>query len=262
MSLFHLLATMLAILAFFLRLPREVRYVIWSLLMDVHAIDQAQEYRLTDTEGKVTCTAIPDHAYRPDRQLAFRIMRDPSHGYKRGVASLLGDLLLAHRQGRLQHTGTMLRINLHRLFTKDRRFLGRAKKIIMLALQLRMVTHIEFQTWEYLEEADFYYYKCVPFQLFLEHIAPCLRKNLRHVSITYDTFYKPLDEDQLDSVVEWDHSTRYYDTDIYADFGPPPTHVHDPNTIAPQEEPQLCLDWKTEIAATTLRGWDDHGWQD
>ena len=253
---------MLAILAFFLRLPREARYVIWGLLMDVHAIDQAQEYRLADTEGKITYTTIPNHAYRPDRQLAYRMIRDPLRDYKKGVATHLSNLLLAHRQGRLQHTGAMIHINLHKLFTSDRRFLGRVKKILMLALQLRMVTHIEFQTWEYLEEADFYYYECVPFELFFRHIVPYIRENPRRVSITYDTFYKPLDEDQLDSVVEWEHSTRYYDTDIYANFEPPPNPTHDPDNIAAPSEPQLCLDWKTEIAAMTLRGWDDHNWQE
>ena len=105
----------------------------------------AHKYRFIDLQGKVTLTAIANHAYRPDCQLAYRMIRNPQHDYKKGVATHLSNLIMAHHQERIQHVGMVLHINLHTFFSSSHLFLGRAKKIIMIALQLRMVTHIEFQ---------------------------------------------------------------------------------------------------------------------
>ena len=68
----------------------------------------------------------------------------------------------------------------------------------MLALQLKLFTKIELQVWDYIidDESDLHYYECVPFSLFLEHIAPCLRKNPHHVTITYDMYFQPSDEEE------------------------------------------------------------------
>ena len=209
---------MLAILAFLLRLPREVRYLIWSFVLDNPILDMAHEYQLIDARGIATLTAISYHSYCPDRQLACRTLRNPHRGYKRGIASLLSNLLKAHSQGRVKHVGTVLRINLHTLFSTRSFYLGRAKKVIMLALQLHMVTKIEFQTWEYFSEDEFHYYECVPFSLFLEHIAPCLRDNPHKIPITFDTYYKPEDEVERELVFEWEYYAGYHDTDIYASF--------------------------------------------
>ena len=98
--------------------------------------------------------------------------------------------------------GTVLWINLHTLFTTDRHFLGRVKKVIMLAMQLKMVTKIELQVWEYISGDDYHFYQCVPFWLFLEHIAPCLRKNPHGVIITYNSCFTLEDDEQQELVLD------------------------------------------------------------
>ena len=215
----------------------------------------AHEYQLIDARGIATLTAIFDHSYRPDRQLAYRMLPNPHRDYKKGFVSLLSNLLKAHCQGKVKHVGTVLRINLHALFSTRSFYLGRAKKVIMLALQLHMVTKIEFQTWEYFSEDDFHYYECVPFSLFLEHIAPCLRDNPHEIPITFDTYYKPEDEVERELVFEWEYYAGYHDTDIYANFFVNPNPFLDI-----PEESRVCLDWKAEIGATNLRGWTDQTW--
>ena len=65
--------------------------------------------------------------------------------------------LLRACQGRVQRVGTILRVNLHTIFaTTERHFLGRAKKVLMLALQLKLVTKIELQVWDYISDTDFH----------------------------------------------------------------------------------------------------------
>ena len=150
---------MLAFLTFFLSLPRELRYQIWYFFLETFALDMAQEYRLTSRRGEQSLTTISAVTPRPDRQLAYRLARD----YRRGIASHMTNLLKAHRQGRIQHVGTILRINLHTLFTTDTHFLGLVKKVIMLAMQLKMVTKIELQVWEYSSGDNYHFYQCVPF---------------------------------------------------------------------------------------------------
>ena len=60
-------SSILAILAFILRLPREVRCNIWSFVVDVHVFDMADEYSFVDPLGEVVRSTISDLAYRPDR---------------------------------------------------------------------------------------------------------------------------------------------------------------------------------------------------
>lgn len=110
----------------------------------------------------------------------------------------MSSLLKVHCQGRIQHVGTILRVNLHTIFAIERKFLGLTKKVLMLAIQLKLVTKIELQVWDYIidDESDLHYYECVPFSLFLEPIAPCLRKNPHHVTITYDTYFQPPEEEE------------------------------------------------------------------
>ena len=119
----------------------------------------------------------------------------------------MSNLLKAYRKGKVKHVGTILCINLHTLFTSSQLFLGRAKKVIMIALQLHMVTQIEFQTWKYFSnDDDEHYYECVLFDLFFEHIAPCLRDNPHNIAITYDTYYKPQDDSERKLIVDWNLS--------------------------------------------------------
>ena len=101
----------------------------------------------------------------------------------------------------------------------------------------------------------FHYYECVPFNLFLEHIAPCLRDNPHRIPITFDTYYRPEGEDERELVFEWEHYAGYHDTDIYANFFVSPNPFLDI-----PEESRVCLDWKAEIGATNLRGWTDQTW--
>ena len=252
---------MLAVFAFLLRLPREVCYLIEPLVLDNPILDMAHEYQIVDAQGIATLTAISNHSYRPDRQLAYRMLPNPHRDYKKGLASHLSNLLEAHCQGRVKHVGTVLRINLHALFGTRSFYLGRAKKVIMLALQLHMVTKIEFQTWEYFSEDDFHYYECVPFSLFFEHIAPCLRDNPHKIPITFDTYCKPEDEVEELLVFEWEYYANYHDTDIYTNVFVNPRPLHDLDTLLDiPEEPKVCLDWKAEIGATELRGWTDQTW--
>ena len=137
---------MFAFLTLFLSLPRDLRYHIWSFFLDTYAMEMAQEYRLTTLSGENTLATVPVYTLRPDRQLAYRMVRN----YRRGIGSHMRNLFKAHRQGRNRHVGTILKINLHTLFTTDRRFLGRTKKVIIFALQLRLVTKIELQVWDYI----------------------------------------------------------------------------------------------------------------
>ena len=151
---FFFSSSMLAILAFILRLPQEVRCIIWSFVVDVYVFDMAHEYSFVDPLGEVVRMTIFDLAYRPDRQLVYRISYNHRRQYKHDVGAHMSNLLKTYRKGKVKHVGTILRINLHTLFTSSRLFLGRAKKVIMIALQLHMVTQVEFQTWEYFSNDD------------------------------------------------------------------------------------------------------------
>ena len=158
------------------------------------------------------------------------------------------NLIKAHRQGGIKHVGTILTINLHTLFTTDSHSLGLFKKVITLALQLKMVTKIELQVWEYISGNDYHFYQCVPFWLFLEHIAPCLRKNPHGVIISYDSFFVPKDDEERELVLDWYYYDRYHKTNPYAD--------HDPD----YRGLRVCQDWVAEKGAAELRGWSDQWW--
>lgn len=109
----------------------------------------------------------------------------------------------AHQEGRINHVGTTLTVNLHSLFTTDSHNLGLIKKVLMLALQLKAVTTIEFQVWDYVSGRDYHYYRCLPFDIFLTHIAPCICKNPRGISIVYDNYYAPKYESDKALVIGW-----------------------------------------------------------
>ena len=181
--------------------------------------------------------------------------------YKQDMGAHMCNLLKAHAQGKVKHVGSILRINLHTLFSTRRFYLGRTKKVIMLALQMRMVTKIEFQTWQYFSEDDFHYYECAPFELFLEHIAPCLRDRPHNITIAFDTYYTPEDEFEKELVFDWEYFPNYNDVDIYSNFFSGPNTPLDLDTLmAEPEEVGVCLDWKEAIGATELRGWTDQVW--
>ena len=238
---------MLAFLTLFLSLPREVRHQIWYLFLDSSAFSMTEVYRLTSRKGRQSLAHIQAYSPRPDRQLAFQFSTDI--GYRRGgLATRMTKLARAHREGRIHHVGTTLSINLHTLFTTDSYNLGLVKKVIMLALQLKTVTTIEFQVWDYISGRDYHYYRCIPFDLFLEHIAPCICKNPRGVTILYDSYYAPADEEERELVLDWYFRFRYYETDPYA--------ARDPDYSGLR----VCQDWVAEIGATNLRGWGDHWW--
>ena len=151
---------MLAFLAFFLSNPREVRYRIWYFFLDASSFSMTEVYRLTSRKGRQTLAHIQAYSPRPDCQLAYQFSTDI--GYHRGgFANRMTKLARAHREGRTHHIGTTLSINLHTLFTTDSHNLGMVKKVIMLALQLKMVTSIEFQVWDYISGRDYHYYRCV-----------------------------------------------------------------------------------------------------
>ena len=254
---------MLAILAFLLTIPRDVRCLIWSFVLDVPLLDMANEYQFSDKKGRLTLTEISEHCYRPDRALAYRIFYNHHHHYKQDMGAHMCNLLKAHAQGNVRHVGSILRINLHTLFSTRSFYLARAKKVIMLALQMRMVTKVEFQTWEYFNEDGYHYYECVPYELFLEHIAPCLRNNHRNIPIAFDTYYKPEDEVEKELVFDWEYSPNYNDTDAYPNFFTGPDTTLDLDTLmAEPQEIEVCRDWVKAIGAKELRGWADQVWEE
>ena len=118
----------------------------------------------------------------------------------------------------------------------------------MLALQLKVVTTIEFQVWDYISGRNYYYFRCVPFELFLEHIAPSIRKNPRNVSIVYDSYYAPQDVDDREMVMPWFLHLHYSEIDPFADIDPMPIDM------------PVCRDWVGAIDATKLLGWGDQWW--
>lgn len=233
---------MLAFLTFFLSFPREIRYRIWYYFLDASSFSMTEVYRITSRKGKQSLAHIQAYSPRPDRQLAFHF------GYRCGFAARMTKMARAHREGRIHHVGTTLTINLHTLFTTDSHNLGLVKKVLMLAMQLKTVTTIEFQVWDYISGRDYHYYRCIPFDLFLEHIAPAIRKNPRGVNIVYDSYYAPADEEEKELVLDWYFCFCYYETDPYVPFRP--SH----------NELSWCQDWVATIGATNLRGWVDHWW--
>ena len=129
---------MLTILALILRLPREVRCIIWSFLVDVRLFNMAQEYNFVNRLGEIVRVTIPDLAYRPSHQLAHWVSYNHHRRRRQDVGAHMSNLLKAYSKGKVKHVGTILRINLHTLFSSSRFFLGRAKKVIMIALQLHI----------------------------------------------------------------------------------------------------------------------------
>lgn len=230
------------LLAFFLSLPREIRYRIWYLFLDASSLSMTENYRITNRKGKQTLACIQSYMPRPDRQLAFYF------GCQCSFATRMTKMARAQREGRIEHVGTTLTINLHTLFTTDFRNLGNIKRTIMLALQLKMVTTLELQAWDYIGGRTYHYYRCVPFSLFLEHIAPAIRKNPRHVKIVYESYYAPQDESDREMVMPWFLRLRYSETDPFS-------HIE----LMPIDVP-VCQDWVKEIDATNLLGWEDQRW--
>ena len=171
---------MRAFLDLFLALPRDLRFFIWTLFLETYALDTAQQYRITSTRGSTSDVTVPSFSHRPSRILAARV----GNYHCRGVAANLISLLRSHRKGRLQHVGTILRINLHTIFASNRQYLVRTKNILMLALQLRLVTAVELQVWDHVSDHDFHYYECVPIDLYIEHIAPIVASNPFDIPIT------------------------------------------------------------------------------
>ena len=84
-------------------------------------------------------------------------------------------LLRAYTSGRLVYRGATLTIDLHSLFSIEPEYLARAKKALMLALHYDLVSIVIFQVWGISHSFTIDYFDCIPFDLFLTHIAPLLR---------------------------------------------------------------------------------------
>ena len=93
----------------------------------------------------------------------------------------------AYTANYLEYRGSTLRVDLYTLFSTKAHYLARSKKALMIALQYDLVSIIEFQAWNDT--------CCVPFDLFLTHIAPILQGRPRHISVKWDTTFRPMKEE-------------------------------------------------------------------
>ena len=62
-------------------------------------LDMAHEYSFVDPLGEVVLTTISDLAYRPDRQLAYRISYSHHRWYKQDVGAHMSNLLKTYCKG-------------------------------------------------------------------------------------------------------------------------------------------------------------------
>ena len=100
-----------------------------------------------------------------------------------GPTEKMSLLLTDYCEVRLEHKGIVLKLDLHSLFSRDRHYLARAKKILILALQLWLVTAVELQVWGYVRNYMSHAYKCVPLHLYVEHFAPLIQANPFHIHV-------------------------------------------------------------------------------
>ena len=87
-------------------------------------------------------------------------------------------------------------MDLHSLFSVEPKYLARAKKALMLALHYDLISVVIFQVWGTSRTFTIDYFDCVPFDLFLTHIAPLLRGGRPHVQIEWDTIFQPETKDE------------------------------------------------------------------
>ncbi len=116
----------------FLRLPRHLRFYIWTLLLETWSMDAENQYGLMETDGTTRDVTSPAKDPRGYIILASQVSgsRWMDHAKKMSL------LFKAYCEGLLEHVGTVLKLDLHSLFSRDRHYLARAKKILILALQL------------------------------------------------------------------------------------------------------------------------------
>ncbi len=238
----------------FLVLPEEIRFYIWTLFLETLALDVAQQYRITSISGSVSKETISFFHPRPSHILAASV-GDYQH---RGIAAAdLSSLLEGHREGHIQHVGTILRINLHSILSTERHYLARAKKTLMLALQLRLVTSIELQTWDFVKFGDFHFYECPPFELYLEHFAPILASNPFNIPVTWDTSFQPITEEERDLVIGWLYHNHYNDDEFLMDRGTTTTTCSTP--LLPMDSP-MDDGWEPNVEPEGYQGWEAMDW--
>ena len=63
----------------FLALPMHLRFYIWTLLMETHALDVAQHYRIMSTHGSTIDVTIPIYSPQPSHALVARVERSCCH---------------------------------------------------------------------------------------------------------------------------------------------------------------------------------------
>ena len=90
-------------------------------------------------------------------------------------------LLEALFSGSLEFRGMLLRVDLLSLFATDAHYLARAKKALMIALHLDIMSTVEFQVSSSTRSFHLDYLEFLPIDLFLTHFAPILKGAPRHV---------------------------------------------------------------------------------
>ena len=154
----------------FMRLPKHLRFYIWTLLFETFSIDI--EHHLTLLEGDGTTKTLSARHLGPSRtnELGSQITEYQWGG--RGIALI--KLAEAYKEGKLSFVGTTLKLNLHNLFSEDTHYLARAKKILMLAIHFRFISAVELHVWGINRCFSIDLFECVPFHLFFTQFAPLL----------------------------------------------------------------------------------------